>query len=111
MENMKRIYIKSIAELEKNYTNKESDLISDLILYDLDSDFVYYIYNTTEILENSRRSLKYLSNNQYMGIALKDSYAISEEFFNELLNTPSREFYGMYKKDFLISIGLQEWTI
>ena len=111
MENMKRIYIKSIAELEKNYTNKESDLISDLILYDLDSDFVYYIYNTTEILENSRRSLKYLSNNQYMGIALKDSYAISEEFFNELLNTPSREFYNMYKKDFLISIGLQEWTI
>lgn len=108
---MKRIYIKSIAELEKNYTNKESDLISDLILYDLDSDFVYYIYNTTEILENSRRSLKYLSNNQYMGIALKDSYAISEEFFNELLNTPSREFYSMYKKDFLISIGLQEWTI
>jgi predicted DNA-binding helix-hairpin-helix protein len=112
---MKKIYIKSVFDLEKESKIndvKDWDLITDLILYDLDFNYVYYIFNTSEILENSRRSLKYLlSKNNYMTLALQDAYDISEENFNELLNTPSRDFYSMYKKDFLISIGLQEWII
>jgi hypothetical protein len=112
---MKKLYVKSIFDLEKdrkvnNYS--EWDLISDLILYDLSNNYVYYIFNTAEILEKSRRSLSYLlSNSNYMTLALKESYDISEEKFNKLLNTPSREFYKMYKKQLLISVELEEEII
>lgn len=112
---MKKIYVKSVFDLEKDRkVNNPSDwdLIADLILYDLNNNHVYYIFNTTEILEQSRRSLKYLlSNNNYMTLALKESYPISEEKFNEFLNTPSRDFYQIYKKQLLISLGLEEEII
>lgn len=112
---MKKLYVKSTFDLEKDRkinNPRDWDLISDLILYDLNNNHVYYIYNTTEILEQSRRSLKYLlSNSNYMILALEESYPISEEKFNELLNTPSREFYNMYKKELLISLGLEEFII
>jgi predicted DNA-binding helix-hairpin-helix protein len=112
---MKKIYVKSIFDLEKDRkvsNPREWDLIADLILYDLDDNSVYYIFNTSEILELSKRSLRYsLSNNNYMTLALQEAYPISEQNFNELLNTPSRNFYQMSKDELLISLKLEEYTI
>ena len=112
---MKKIYVKSIFDLEKDHkiTNpREWNLIADLILYDLDGNSVYYIFNTAEILELSKRSLRYsLSNNNYMTLALEEAYPIAEEKFNEMLNTPCRLFYQMYKDELLISLQLEEYII
>jgi hypothetical protein len=112
---MKKVYIKSIFDLEKDRkvnNPREEDLIADLILYDLDNNSVYYIFNTSEILELSKRSLNYLlSRNNYMTLALGESCNISEEKFNELLKTPSRNFYQMYKNDLLINLELEEYII
>lgn len=112
---MKKIYVKSIFDLEKDHkisNPREWDLIGDLILYDLDGNSVYYIFNTSEILELSKRSLNYsLSNNSYMTLALQEAYSISERNFNELLNTPCRNFYQMSKDELLISLQLEEYII
>lgn len=112
---MKRVYIKSLFDLEKDRRVKDTsewDLIADLILYDLDSSHVYYVFNSTEILENTRRSLTYLiSRNNYLELALQDSYKIDDQKFERLLGIPCRDFYKMYKKDLMIELGLVEYII
>lgn len=110
---MKKIYIKSVIELEKNNQNQnQHHLIGDLILYDLNNNSVYYIFNTAEILANSKRTLKFtLNSNNYMDLGLKEAYPISEQKFNELLNTSSRDFYNMYKDDLLKELNLEELII
>lgn len=112
---MKRVYIKSLFDLEKDRRVKDTsewDLIADLILYDLDSNYVYYVFNTTEILETTRKSLGYLlSRNNYLELALQDSYEIDDQKFKMLLETICRDFYSMYKRDLMISLDLIEYTI
>ena len=112
---MKRLYIKSLFDLEKYRRVKDTsewDLIADLILYDLDRSHVYYVFNSTEILENTRKSLKYLiSRNNYLELALQDSYKIDDQKFERLVGTPCKDFYNMYKKDLMIELGLIEYTI
>ena len=112
---MKRVYIKSLFDLEKDRKVKdpsEWDLIADLILYDLDSSHVYYVFNTTEILETTRKSLRYLlSRNNYLELAVQDSYEIDDQKFERLLGTPCKDFYNMYKRDLMTSLDLIEYTI
>lgn len=112
---MKRIYIKSVLELGPNFESTkidEYDYIGDLFLFDLDHKCYYYIFNTTAILEKSKRGL--ISNRQldpYTDKALKESYEISEKSFNELLNKPGREFYNIIKNDLLKILKLEELMI
>lgn len=112
---MKRVYIKSLFDLEKDRRVKDTsdwDLIADLILYDLDDSHVYYVFNSTEILESTRRSLTYLiSRNNYLELALQDSYKIDDQKFERLLGTPCRDFYKMYKNNLMIELGLIEYII
>jgi len=109
---MKKLYIKSVSDLEKDNKTRDSNLIGDLILYDLDDNLVYYLFNTSEILKQSKQSLSYLmSKNNYITLAIKEAYPISKQKFEELLNIPSRNFYQMNKNDFLKDLELEELII
>lgn len=109
---MKKLYVKSVSELENDNKTRDCNLIGDLILYDLDNNYIYYLFNTTVILKESKQSLHYLmSKNNYMTLAFKEAHPISEQKFNELLNTPSRDFYEMNKNEFLKDLELEELII
>lgn len=112
MDYMKKLYVKSVSDLEKDNKTPDCNLIGDLILYDLDNNLVYYVFNTTEILKQSKQSLSYLmSKNNYMTLAIKEAYPISEQKFEELLKIPGRNFYQMNKNEFLKDLELEELII
>jgi hypothetical protein len=106
---MKRIYIKSHKENPIDFDNNEVDLISDLILFDLDRDLFYYlIYTPSDVRLNfTMTKLKDRKNS----LTLKDSYLIKDYQFDELLDMPINSFYRLNKNEFLIKLGLEEHVI
>jgi len=103
---MKRMYIKAVCEIENE---PESNCIGDLILFDLDFNKLYYIRNENANLENSYHYIN--KGSDYINNSLKDSFQISEDFFNDCLKMKMNRIYDLDKNDFLINGGIFERAI
>jgi hypothetical protein len=103
---MKRMYIKAVCEIENE---PENNYIGDLILFDLDLNKLYFIRNENANLENNYHSFYKESN--YINNSLKDSFEISEDFFNDCLKMKMNRIYRLDKNDFLINCGIFERAI
>ena len=103
---MKRMYIKAVCEIENE---PENNCIGDLILFDLDLNKLYFIRNENANLENNYHSFYKESN--YINNSLKDSFEISEDFFNDCLKMKMNRIYDLDKNDFLINCGIFERAI
>lgn len=106
---MKRIYIKSHKEDSIGFDSRKADLISNLILFDLDRDLFYYlIYTPKDVCLNfTIAKLK----DRKTSRTLKDSYLIKDYQFDELLGMQINSFYSLNKNEFLIKLGLEEYII
>ena len=119
---MKKMYIKSLSEVETNLIYANNYDIGDLILFDLDDDRFYYVRNESAPLERcydkiSSISNKFINNrfvnnaNNYIINALNNSFEINEEVFKNCLKIKMNDIYKFNKNDFLIQNNLNEWTI
>ena len=103
---MKRMYIKSVCEIEND---PENNCIGDLLLFDLDLNKVYFIRNENVNLENSY--LHIYKENNYINNSLKDSFEVSDKIFQDCLKMKMNKIYDLDKSDFLLKNKLMEQTI
>jgi hypothetical protein len=114
---MKKMFIKSLSEVETNLIYANNHDIGDLILFDLDDDKFYYIRNESASLERcydkiSSVSSKFVSNaNKYIIDALNNSFEINEDVFRKCLKIKMNDIYKFNKNDFLTQNNLNEWII
>lgn len=112
---MKKIHIKSLSDFSNNKNLREDELenISILFIFDLDKNIFYYTNKDSnkKLKENFESLKEYDYKNAFIMECLKKSHPISEEHFNELINTMLSEFYTMKKKELMNYLELEEWII
>jgi hypothetical protein len=119
---MKKMFIKSLSEVETNLIYANNYDIGDLILFDLDDDKFYYIRNESSPLEKCYDKISGISNkftnnrfvsntSKYIIDALNNSFEINEDFFRKCLKIKMNDIYKMNKNIFLTENNLSEWII
>jgi hypothetical protein len=119
---MKKMYIRSLSEVETNLIFANNNDIGDLILFDLDDDKFFYIRNESAPLEKSCDKISRISNkftnnrfvsntSKYIIDALNNSFEINEDFFKKCLKIKMNDIYKMSKNVFLTENNLSEWII
>ena len=106
---MKKMFIKSLSEVETNLIYANNYDIGDLILFDLDDDRFYYVRNESAPLERCYDKIS--RGSKYIIDALNNSFEINEEVFKKCLKIKMNDIYKFNKNDFLIQNNLNEWTI
>jgi hypothetical protein len=124
---MKRFYIEDFIlfnqGIEKPYQRNPKDIFK-VALFDLDSDLYYqciytdfydfsHITYLKERLNNSIETvtLQYFSVDKTSINNLEESFPISDQKFNEILNMKVSIFKRYYKNNFLKLINLEEMII
>jgi hypothetical protein len=113
---MKKMYIKSLSEVESNLIYSNDLYIADLILFDLDDDRFYYVRNENVLLEKCYDKISGINDqlnsiNKYITEALDNSFEINENIFRKCLKMKMKDIYKINKNVFLFNHDLGEWII
>ena len=107
---MYKLYLKSVIEVWPTSSSLEdSELIAELILFDVSEKSFYMIRNENAKLIDAGKRL--ISRNDYVKNIYEDSFIINEINFNYLLNHQMDKFYTIKKNDLLTQMNLEEQVI